>query len=224
MPRLAKLLTLFLVLILSFHQVIAAQASEPFSKETLSISFLEQNTAIYAGTWIANSQERAFLLLGNEKEMWLAVALQAGDGTYQIIAQSNQILSYEDYRAGHVEMLDKWDNGNPYFWYSTGNDTQIYITISDAGDDAWSISSGVINSFEKSIDFNFYISDSKDSIIVYETCYPQIQWPIGDNMRLEGFDITIIKKESLAALEYLDKFQQTHQLNDLDTTYKIIWE
>ena len=115
--RLTKLFAFLLVLILSFHSVIAAEAAEPFSKDALSIPSLDEDTAIYAGTWVADSEEQAFLLLGNEKVMWLAVATQMEDGAYQLIAQSKPVLSYEKYCLGSVEMMDKWDDGRPYFWY-----------------------------------------------------------------------------------------------------------
>ena len=95
--RLTKLFAFLLVLILSFPQVLAAEAAEPFSKDALSIPSLDEDTAIYAGTWVADSEEQAFLLLGNEKVMWLAVATQMEDGTYQLIAQSKPVLSYEKY-------------------------------------------------------------------------------------------------------------------------------
>ena len=39
-------------------------------------------------------------------------------------------------------------------------------------------------------------------MLVYETAFPQIEWPIGDNFNLEGFDITIIQRECEDALEY----------------------
>ena len=64
--RLTKLFAFLLVLILSFPQVLAAEAAEPFSKDALSIPSLDEDTAIYAGTWVADSEEQAFLLLGNE--------------------------------------------------------------------------------------------------------------------------------------------------------------
>ena len=115
--RLTKLFAFLLVLILSFPQVLAAEAAEPFSKDALSIPSLDEDTAIYAGTWVADSEEQAFLLLGNEKVMWLAVATQMEDGAYQLIAQSKPVLSYEKYCLGSVEMMDKWDDGRPYFWY-----------------------------------------------------------------------------------------------------------
>ena len=111
--RLTKLFAFLLVLILSFPQVLAAEAAEPFSKDALSIPSLDEGTAIYAGTWVADSEEQAFLLLGNEKVMWLAVATQMEDGTYQLIAQSKPVLSYEKYCLGRVEMMDKWDDGRP---------------------------------------------------------------------------------------------------------------
>ena len=95
--RLPKLFAFLLALTLSFHQVIAAEAAGPFSKDALSIPSQDENTAIYAGTWVADSEKQAFLLLGNEKVMWLAVATQMEDGAYQLIAQSKPVLSYEKY-------------------------------------------------------------------------------------------------------------------------------
>ena len=229
--RLTKLLAILLVLILSFHQVIAAEAAGPFSKDALSIPSLDENTAIYAGTWVADSEEQAFLLLGNEKVMWLAVATQMEDGAYQLIAQSKPVLSYETYCLGKVVMLDKWDDGRPYFWYYVGNYINYYLLASDAGDGTWSVHSGYIDAHggyidacKEDIDFNFYMSDSEDYMIVYETAFPQIEWPIGDNLKLEGFDITIIRRECGDALEYLEVFKKTHSLDEQDDTYKTIWD
>ena len=229
--RLTKLFAFLLVLILSFPQVLAAEAAEPFSKDALSIPSLDEDTAIYAGTWVADSEEQAFLLLGNEKVMWLAVATQMEDGTYQLIAQSKPVLSYETYCSGSVEMMDKWDDGRPYFWYSIGHYINYYLLALDAGDGTWIVHSGYIDAHggyidacEEDIDFNFYISDSEDYMLVYETAFPQIEWPIGDNLNLEGFDITIIQRECEDALEYLDEFDKTHSLGEQDDTYKIIWD
>ena len=229
--RLTKLFAFLLVLILSFHSVIAAEAAEPFSKDALSIPSLDEDTAIYAGTWVADSEEQAFLLLGNENVMWLAVATQMEDGAYQLIAQSKPVLSYETYCSGRVVMMDKWDDGRPYFWYYIGNYINYYLLASDAGDGTWIVHSGYIDAHggytdvcEEDIDFNFYISDSEDYMLVYETAFPQIEWPIGDNLNLEGFDITIIQRECLAALEYLKEFDKTHSLGEQDDTYKIIWD
>ena len=229
--RLTKLFAFLLVLILSFPQVLAAEAAEPFSKDALSIPSLDEDTAIYAGTWVADSEEQAFLLLGNEKVLWLAVATQMEDGAYQLIAQSKPVLSYETYCSGSVEMMDKWDDGRPYFWYYIGNYINYYLLASDAGDGTWIVHSGYIDAHggytdvcEEDIDFNFYISDSEDYMLVYETAFPQIEWPIGDNLNLEGFDITIIQRECEDALEYLDEFDKTHSLGEQDDTYKIIWD
>ena len=229
--RLTKLFAFLLVLILSFHSVIAAEAAEPFSKDALSIPSLDEDTAIYAGTWVADSEEQAFLLLGNEKVMWLAVATQMEDGAYQLIAQSKPVLSYETYCSGRVVMMDKWDDGRPYFWYYIGNYINYYLLALDAGDGTWIVHSGYIDAHggytdvcEEDIHFNFYISDREDYMFVYETAFPQIEWPIGDNLNLEGFDITIIQRECEDALEYLDEFDKTHSLGEQDDTYKIIWD
>ena len=168
--RLTKLFAFLLVLILSFHQVTAAEAAEPFSKDELSIPSLDENTAIYAGTWVADSEKQAFLLLGNEKEMWLAVAAQLEDGTYQLIAQSKAVLSYEAYCLESVEMMDLWYSGHPYFWYYVGQEIKLYLLASDAGDGTWIVHGGYIDAYggyidacEEDIHFNFYASSREDS-------------------------------------------------------------
>ena len=229
--RLTKWFAFLLVLILSFPQVLAAEAAEPFSKDALSIPSLDEDTAIYAGTWVADSEEQAFLLLGNENVMWLAVATQMEDGAYQLIAQIKPVLSYETYCSGSVEMTDRWDNGSPYFRYSLAHEINLYLSASVAGDGTWIVHSGYIDAHggytdvcEEDIDFNFYISDSEDYMLVYETAFPQIEWPIGDNLKLEGFDLSIIQKECLAALEYLKEFDKTHSLGEQDDTYRIKWD
>ena len=62
------------------------------------------------------------------------------------------------------------------------------------------------------------------TVRIYETAFPQIEWPIGDNLNLEGFDITIIQRECEDALEYLDEFDKTHSLGEQDDTYRIKWD
>ena len=68
----------------------------------------------------------------------------------------------------------------------------------------------------------FTYPTGEDYMFVYETAFPQIEWPIGDNLNLEGFDITIVQRECEDALEYLDEFDKTHSLGEQDDTYKII--
>ena len=236
--RLTKWFVFLLVLILSFPQVLAAEAAEPFSKDALSIPSLDEDTAIYAGTWVADSEEQAFLLLGNEKVLWLAVATQMEDGAYQLIAQSKPVLSYETYCSGSVEMTDRWDNGSPYFRYSLAHEINLYLSASVAGDGTWIVHGGNVDFYEENIDFNSYASSCEDSgayreasipygedyMLVYETAFPQIEWPIGDNLKLEGFDLSIIQIECLAALEYLKEFDKTHSLGEQDDTYRIKWD
>ena len=125
------------------------------------------------------------------------------------------------------------DNGNkhhPYiitFWPKTSkNRVNICIYPSNYGlisyfDRQFNYYTDVC---EEDIHFNFYISDREDYMFVYETAFPQIEWPIGDNLNLEGFDITIIQRECEDALEYLDEFDKTHSLGEQDDTYKIIWD
>ena len=236
MHHLWKLFASMFALILSFYQVIAAEAAEPFSKDAVFIPSLDENTAIYAGTWIADSEEKAFLLLGNEKDMWLAVAMQMEDDAYQLVAQSKPVLSYEAYCLGSVEMTDRWDNGRPYFRYSLAYEINLYLSVSDAGDGTWIVHGGNVDFYEENIDFNFYASSREDSgayreasipygedyMLAYETAFPQIEWPIGDNLKLEGFDLSTIQTECLAALEYLEEFDKTHSLGEQDDVYRII--
>ena len=160
------------------------------------------------------------------------------DGAYQLIAQSKPVLSYENYCLGRVEMMDKWDDGRPYFWYYVAHEINLYLSASVAGDGTWIVHGGNVDFYEENIDFNFYASSCEDSgayreasipygedyMLVYETAFPQIEWPIGDNLKLEGFDLSIIQKECLAALEYLKEFDKTHSLGEQDDTYRIKWD
>lgn len=228
---------------MSFHQVTAAEAAEPFSKDELSIPSLDENTAIYAGTWVADSEKQAFLLLGNEKRCGLLLRRNWRTAPTSLLRKA--VLSYEAYCLGSVEMMDLWYSGHPYFWYYVGQEIKLYLLASDAGDGTWIVHGGYIDACEEDIHFNFYASSREDStayrenptayreasepygddhILVYETCLPQIEWPIGDNLKLEDFDITIIQRECEDALEYLDTFKETHRLGDQDTTYKIFWD
>ena len=135
-------------------------------------------------------------------------------------------------------MTDRWVNGSPYFRYSLAHEINLYLSASDVGDGIWIVHGGNVDFYEENIDFNFYASSREDSgayreasipygedyMLVYETAFPQIEWPIGDNLKLEGFDITIIRRECGDALEYLEVFKKTHSLDEQDDTCKIIWD
>ena len=118
------------------------------------------------------------------------------------------------------------------------HEINLYLSASDAGDGTWIVHGGNVDFYEENIDFNFYASSCEDSgayreasipygegyILVYETAFPQIEWPIGDNLKLEGFDLSIIQKECLTALEYLKEFDKTHSLGEQDDNYRIRWD
>jgi len=220
MRRKLKFLCLLLGLLLGIAH---ARASAVFSPDALTIS-LEQGDSVFAGTWIADSEEAAFLLIGNEAEdeMRLAVALRADDDAYQIIARSEKIISCEAYRAGDVVMLDKWNNGNPYFWYSDNDGKNIYVSISKAEEDDWGVCYGYVESPEEN--FSYCAVDDEDAMAVYEIYSPKICWPIQHSMSLDGFDLSVVREECIAALDYLHRFKKTHEFGEQDATYTILWD
>lgn len=188
---------------------------------------LEPEYGVYAGAWINGAPYDALLLLGNEEadDMRLAVVTRKEDGLYHIAAQSEKLLSFELYRAGYVEMLDMWNDGQVYFWYTIGHRKGIYVVISDFGENDWRVTSGYVTDEEAGINFNFYYNPSEyaDGITVYDVHYPQICWPIEENMTLEGFDLATISEECLEAVDYLNRFSETHHEGDQDGNHRIIW-
>ena len=194
--------------------------------DTYSVE-LEPGYEVYDGAWINGAPHAAFLLLGNEDvdDMRLAVVTRKEDGLYHIVAQSEKIFSFETYRAGYVDMLDMWNNGEVYFWYTIGQWKNIYVVISDFSENDWRVTSGYVTDEEANVCFNFYYDPTAyaDGIIVYDVHYPQICWPIEGNMTLEGFDLAMISEECVEAVDYLNRFTETHHEGDQDENDRIIW-
>ena len=188
---------------------------------------LEPGYEIVAGAWLYGLPESAFLLLGNESEndMRLAVITRSEDGTYRVIARSERILTYDKYRAGDVEMLDHWNDGSAYFWYMVGHSEEIYMTISDLGENDWRVTSGYATDEEADVHYSYDYDPSAyaDGIILYDCQYPKICWPVEGTMSLEGFRWEAFSEECVAAMGYLRKFSESCREGEQDGTYRILW-
>ena len=92
-----RLFILTIVIFLGMSATVTANATQ-FSVDDMKIS-LAPGYSICQGIWIANSRDHAFLLLGSENEnvMKVAIASQSSDEQYEMIALSEEIITYEEY-------------------------------------------------------------------------------------------------------------------------------
>lgn len=190
---------------------------------------LEPGYEVIAGTWVGGQPETALLLVGNEEEdiMRLAVAAQPERGVYRVVARSGKILSYEAYRAGLVDMADHMNDGfQVYFWYVAGTGKEIYLSVRDVGDNDWRVTNGYVTDEAEGIYFCFtYDPVKRDGVmVVYDSASPQICWPIEGDMAVEGFDLPPIREACLEAITYLHAFSNTHRHGEQDETYRILWD
>lgn len=222
MRQRCMLFVLMLVILFGMSAMTTANAI-PFSVDDMDIS-IAPGYSIYKGIWIARSPKNAFLLLGNPDEnvMKVAIASQSSDGQYQIIALSEKIISYEEYCSGAVQLLDKWDDGHPYFWYESRQSRDVYIAVTEVAGD-WKVVYGYITYWAEDLKYVFYTTENPNELVVYETYYPQIYWPTQESMSLDHYDITIIENTCAEALRYLEDFQSSHHFGDQDEKYKIVW-
>ena len=203
----------------------ATANATPFSVDDMKIS-LAPGYSIFQGTWIAKSRDNAFLLLGSENEnvMKVAIASQSSDEQYEIIALSEKIITYEEYCIGAVQLLDKWDDGCPYFWYVAKGYKDVYISVQEDEENDWIVFSGYTEYYEDDTKYcYYYTTDNPNEIIVYDTVSPQISWPLEISLSLDRFDIVAVENACTLALQYLNDFQKNHRFGDQDETYRIIW-
>lgn len=222
------LFVLMLVVLLGLSPITIANAI-PFSADDIDIS-IAPGYAIVKGIWIADSQENAFLLLGSEDDnvMKVAIASQTGDGQYQIVALSEKILAYDEYHDGDVELLDHMNDGRPYFWFIARDGESrawkdIYIVAKQDASGDWIVSGGYCQYYEPMVNYSFSTTENPNELIVYDTCCPQIYWPIKGEMSLDHFDFSAVEKICIEALRYLKDFQSSHQFGDQDENYRIVW-
>ena len=218
------LFILTVVIFLVMSATVTANATQ-FSVDDMKIS-LAPGYAIFQGIWIANSRDNAFLLLGSENEnvMKVAIASQSGVEQYEIIALSEDIITYEEYCIGAVQLLDTWNDGHPYFWYEAKDYKDVYISVEENEENVWEVKYGYVTYYEKDITYSYYTTDDPNEIHVYRTLFPQICWPVENGLFLDHFDIVATENACIIALQYLDVFRKTHPYGAMDETYRIIWD
>ncbi|MEA5016372.1 MAG: hypothetical protein VB099_17595 [Candidatus Limiplasma sp.] len=216
-------LILTIAILIGMSATATANAT-PFSVDDMKIS-LAPGYSIFRGTWIAKSRDSAFLLLGSENEnvMKVAIASQSSGKQYEITALSEKIITYEEYCIGAIQLLDKWDDGCPYFWYVAKGYKDVYISVKADDEDDWKVKYAYITYYKEDIEFSYYTTDTPNEIIVYDTISPQICWPVEISLSLDHFDIVAVENACTLALQYLNDFQKNHRFGDQDETYRIIW-
>lgn len=215
---------LTIVIFIGMSAMVTANATS-FPADDIKIT-LAPGYSIFQSIWIAKSRDNAFLLLGSENEnaMKVAIASQSSDEQYEIIALSEKIITYEEYCIGAVQLLDTWDDGLPYFWYEARGYKDVYIRVQEDGENDWKVFCGYTEYYEDDTKYCYYTTDNSNEIIVYDTLFPQICWPLEKDLSLEHFDIATVENACTVALRYLNAFQETHQFGDKDETYRIIWD
>lgn len=192
-------LAILLIILLGLSPLSIANAIS-FSADDMGVT-LDTGYTIVKGTWIAGSKENALLLVGNEAEniMKVAVASRTEDGRYHIVALSDKVLSYDEYNCGGAELLDRMEDGHPYFWYIARNGENrtwkdIYIVVKQDTSGDWIVSGGYSQYYEPGANYSFSTAENPNELIVYDTCCHQIYWPIQRTMSLDHFDFSAIEK------------------------------
>ncbi len=174
-----------------------------------------------------NTEHRLLVLAEPEANaVKLAIAARGDDGIYCVEALSGMIITLHDWNPDAVWMLDKWQDGRPYFWWGVGKpDTTVefYLLLDQDADLGWMITNGFYVENITGNTYQFTYDEPGFIQVSGETISPAIVWPAELSMQLEGFVLYEVDQACGPALRYLDSFALTHKVDEQDETYRIIW-
>ena len=230
MRKVRNLISIMIVVVILGLLPVAMAIPDPVSRDEMHID-LKAGYRFETGTWIADSYDNALVLIGNEENnvMKVAVVSRVSDGQYQIAACSDLILSYDDYNNGSVQLLDFWKDGHPYYSCeikdiaSAHTIKTIYIDVEQDVSGCWNVVKGYIQDYQGDLQYTFFSTENSHEIAVRRNISPEIYWPIKGTLSLDHFDLASIEETCLEALEYLTDFYTTHESGDQDETYTIVW-
>lgn len=215
-----RMMLLFLMLSLVFAGSGAAEAEGALLPSGISLDemaeydfHLPEGYSLLDAAWIGEMKNQALLLLGSPEEdaVKLAVADLSADGAYRLAACSGAILPCHNFDPLAGIMMDKWSNGQPYYWWGASSiptDREIYLSLRTNETGVWYVCSGHIADENGVVQCAFWQEDT-DSLMVHgETAYPQIRWRTEVSLLLQDFDLNAIEEVCRDALDFAKVIQQ----------------
>ncbi len=174
---------------------------------------LPEGYLILDAAWIGDAKNQALLLLGSPDEdaVKLAAADLAADGVYQLAACSGALLPYRNFDPLAGIMMDKWENGRPYYWWGASSiptDREIYISLRTNETGAWYVSFGHIADEDGDVRCAFWQEEPGSLTVRGETAFPQIRWRTEVSLLLQDFDLNEVEEVCCDALDFVQVIQQ----------------
>ena len=230
MRKLRIPISMIIIVVILGPLPVAMAIPDPVSRDEMHID-LEAGYRFERDAWIADAYDNALVLIGNEDNnvMKVAVVSRVSNGQYQVAACSDKILSYDDYNNGSVQLLDFWKDGHPYYSCEIKDITSshiiktIYIDVEQDVSGCWNVVKGYIQDYQGDLQYTFFSTENPNEIAVRRNISPEIYWPIEGTLSLDHFDLASMEETCIEALEYLTVFYTTHESGDQDETYTIVW-
>lgn len=196
--------------------------------ETPHVMLLPEEHVCLASEPVGPNAEHRLLVLAAPEEnvVKLAMAARGEDSIYRVEALSGMILTLDVWNPDAVWMLDKWQDGHPYFWWGVGKpDTTVefYLLLEQDADLGWMVTNGFYVENITGNTYHFTYDEPGFIQVSGETISPAIVWPTELSMQLEGFVLYEVDQTCSPALRYLDSFALTHKVDEQDESYCIIW-
>lgn len=189
---------------------------------------LPEGLALLENATVGNDGDCLLLALSEDAthSVKLAIADKMPDGIFRITALSGLIINLDAWDPDEIWMLDKWDDGHPYFWYGTNAShpgDECYLNLEQNADGVWMVASGFTMDHVTGLMNQFYQEEAGYLVVNSDTISPAIRWPSDLPMTLEGFVLHEVDDVCSQANRYLDTFDLEHPFGAQADTYEIIW-
>lgn len=166
---------------------------------------------VFDAAWIGGAQDQALLLLGSRAEdaVRLAVGVRREGEDSEIVAMSRSLFPFDELEPVNCWMLDKWNDGRPYFWWGGGTpkkEQEIYLRLHCDERGEWVVSGGHVADGMGNVRYGFWQEEAGLLTVRGETPYPEIDWRTDVSMQLDGFDLAAVEdvcREAMACVEGL---------------------
>lgn len=176
---------------------------------------------------IFNTQpEETLLLLGckNENAVKLAVTRRMDTGSYLLTTLSGLIFSLDSFVPEQSYMQS--DRYSLYLWYGVRNGEpvdEVFLSMDNGDETGLQIRSGYVSRRDSNVKYSFAQMEPGLLCISGELPYPELEWPTGLSLSLNGFDLSSLEAECLLALDCLRELTVQYDEGDDIPGHTIHW-
>lgn len=175
-----------------------------------------QDAELMDARWIESQPGSAAVTFVQEEHLGLAILERQENGRLTVMAHNDRLFPVREDMAC---VFDGWPGDDLAVWYETP-DVSRYLRMSRKGDGTWYVSYFCCGDQG---DESLVYSAREDGrfVVVYDTHYPQVWWPVEEDISINGFDVSAVRAMCRRAVSYMYDEAVREQYPE---AYRVDWD